>query len=175
MTSKFTSCLILELFSLKCLTESPVWWSNIVGGYCSSSAGGDLERERLSGEVEIALPVLSPVPTHGYPPCLRSLHFDSNHFPIRAYIGDEDLIVEGSPVNGKPYSPTSLTLYPAQLMINMSTCSLCCKVFLDKQMSYLFSYLLYWTGTMSALFSAISAKAASDISKCARGKLHHPP
>ncbi|KAF4373945.1 hypothetical protein F8388_007851 [Cannabis sativa] len=51
------------------LTELPACRSNIVRCKCSSGASRHLERYRLPFEVDIALPVLSPVSCHWYPTC----------------------------------------------------------------------------------------------------------
>lgn len=80
--------LLLELFPFKYLTELPVWWSNIIRSECSSATGGHLKRYRLPLEIHIALPVLSPISSHRYPPSFWSFHFQSYHLTIQTHIGN---------------------------------------------------------------------------------------
>lgn len=56
-----------ELWAGEGLAEGPIWGSNIVRDNCASVAGGHLKRQALSIKVIVALPVLTPVPRHGFP------------------------------------------------------------------------------------------------------------
>lgn len=78
-----------ELGTLKGLTELPVARNDVVAGDGTAVAGGDLEREALSVQVIVALPVLSPISRHGLPFCIGS--FDRHRLDIAgaADVGDQ--------------------------------------------------------------------------------------
>lgn len=63
---------LLELASLERLAKLPVGRNGVVAGDGTAVAGGDLERETLSVQVIVALPILSPISGHGLPSCFRT-------------------------------------------------------------------------------------------------------
>jgi len=111
--SRLLNLLILKLFSFKCLSEHPLCRCYIVRCDCFSTADCYLKRQRLVLKVDIAMPVLSPVPSHWYPPCSRPLHFHSNHFTIHTNIGNQHLIEVRTPTHCESHATTSFTLYSA--------------------------------------------------------------
>ncbi|KAK3013294.1 hypothetical protein RJ639_008202 [Escallonia herrerae] len=80
----------LELCPTVGLTETPVARSNIVGDYSAPITCGDLEREGLTIEVCVALPVLAPIPGHGLPTRVRALDGDGRDITSTANIGKKD-------------------------------------------------------------------------------------
>lgn len=105
---------MLELFPIKCLTKLPVCRSNVIRCEGSSTTDGYLKGKRLPFKIDIALPVLSPVPGHRYPTGSRTLHLDSKYFPIWTYICNQDLVEVRTSTHHESQPPTSLTLHPAQ-------------------------------------------------------------
>lgn len=62
-----TSKSLAELCSDECLSKGPTSGCDIVRDDRLAVTGGNLKRQGLSVEVGIALPILSPVPTHWLP------------------------------------------------------------------------------------------------------------
>lgn len=122
MLSGVVNLLILKLFSFKCLSWNPLCGCYIVECECFSTTDCYLKGQRLVLKVDIAMPVLSPVPCHWYPSCSRPLHFHSNHFSIKTNIGNQHLIEVRTPTHCESHATTSFTLYSAtNLNINIGS------------------------------------------------------
>lgn len=59
---------LLELATAEGLAKGPIRRGNVVRNHRTAVTGGDREREALSDEVAVALPVLAPIPGHWLPP-----------------------------------------------------------------------------------------------------------
>jgi len=72
--------MFLKLPPCKCLSKLPIARHNVVASDSSAITCSDLEREALTVEVVIALPILPPVPRHSLPSSLRP--FDGHRMYI---------------------------------------------------------------------------------------------
>lgn len=100
----------VELLSLVCHSEAPIRRSHIIRGNGFAAFESNLERERLSDEIERGVPVLSPVSGHWDPSRCVALHFHTNHFPVEAHIAYQHLEKVGAPAQAEsqPASPPTL-------------------------------------------------------------------
>lgn len=100
------------MLSLVCHSEAPIRRSNVVRGNGFAADEGNLERKRLSYEIERGVPVLSPVSSHWNPSRCMALHFHSDHFPIKAHIAYQHLEEVGAPIQAESQSASPPTLDP---------------------------------------------------------------
>ena len=107
---------LLELFSFIRLTKLPICWSNTVRCKCPAATGCYLKRKWLPYKIDIALPVLSPVSRHRYPPRFRALHFHCYYFTIQSHISYQDLAEVSAPAHCESYPIPSLTVHPTQCL-----------------------------------------------------------
>lgn len=105
----------VELLSLVCHSEAPIWRSHIIRGNGFAAFQSNLERERLSNEVKRGVPILSPVSGHWDPSRCMALHFHSNHFPVEAHIAYQHLEEVGAPAQAESQPASPPTLNPPVL------------------------------------------------------------
>ncbi|GER55723.1 MAC/Perforin domain-containing protein [Striga asiatica] len=84
------SCLKLKLWALVGLTELPAVGRDTVSCQSPAVASGDSERERLTVEIQVALPILPPVSGHGLPPGTRPLNPHAVYVTGPTYIRYKD-------------------------------------------------------------------------------------
>lgn len=133
---------LLELFPFKRLTKLPLRWCNTVRRNRPSGTRCYLKRKWLSHKINVAVPVLSPVPRHWHPPCFGALHFHSHNFTIQSHIGNQDLKELSTPTHAESHPSPSFTLHPTQKFGNKNS-HLWQKVFVVVGVGYVFIYLLY--------------------------------
>ena len=103
----------LELSSFKSLSKFPIGWHYIVAGHGLAIAGGDLEGYALTNQFGVALPVLAPVPSHGFPPCPGSFNGDGSDIPCTTHIRYQYQDEVGVAVHGEPYASLHSTRNPS--------------------------------------------------------------
>lgn len=96
-----------ELTSRVGLAKRPVGKSHIVGDRTTSITGCDPEREGLTIEVRVTLPVLTPVPGHDLPTGFRAFNRHSNNITSSTNIGYEHKIEVRVAIDCEP-DPTTL-------------------------------------------------------------------
>lgn len=94
---------------MKCLTELPIRWCHVVTSEGSSITSGDLERERLTIEIRISLPILAPISGHGMPCRGGAFNGDCMNIPCTSHVGDQNQVEVRVTINGEPYSSLSHT------------------------------------------------------------------
>lgn len=98
-----------EILSHERLTKLPIGRSNVPGSGGPTVTACEPERERLTNQDGVGLPVLTPVTAHAHPPCVRPLNACPHDIPCTSHVCDQNQVEVSEAVDGEsdPSAPSA--------------------------------------------------------------------
>lgn len=103
----------LILSSFKSLSKLPTSWNDVVRCNGPAITRSDTKGKALAIKIGIALPILSPISGHGFPPCLGPFNGNSMDISCAPNVCYQHQVEVGMTIDSKPYSSFLHTRYPA--------------------------------------------------------------
>jgi hypothetical protein len=102
-----------KVFPCESLTELPIGWGYVPRGWGAPVAPRDPERQWLSHQHCVWLPVLTPVSAHAHPASLGALHQHAHDIPCTRDVGDQHQVEVAEAVDCEPDTSVLAAWHPA--------------------------------------------------------------